>query len=31
MMRSNEPRTTTTMRVVLNWWRALDGRLKGMR
>jgi hypothetical protein len=27
MMRSNEPRTSTTMHVVLNWWRMLDERM----
>jgi serine/threonine-protein kinase len=26
MMRSNDPRTTTRLSVLLNWWRSLDSR-----
>ena len=28
MMRSDDPRTTTRLGVLLDWWRALDTRLK---
>jgi len=31
MMLANEPRTTGTMRVLLNWWQTLDARLAGAR
>jgi len=31
MMLANEPRTTATMRVLLNWWQAMDSRLLGSR
>jgi len=31
MMLVNEPRTTGTMRVLLNWWQTLDARLAGAR
>jgi len=28
MMRSNDPRTTTRLNVLLDWWRAVDSRLR---
>ncbi len=31
MMLANEPRTTDSMRVLLNWWQTLDARLAGTR
>jgi dipeptidyl aminopeptidase/acylaminoacyl peptidase len=31
MMLANEPRTTNTIRVLLNWWQTLDARLAGTR
>jgi Tol biopolymer transport system component len=31
MMRSNDPRTTTRLSVLLDWWRSLDSRLRSER
>ncbi len=31
MMLANEPRTTGSMRVLLDWWQTLDARLAGAR
>jgi hypothetical protein len=31
MMRSNDPRTTTRLNVLLDWWRSLDSRLRSER